>query len=117
MVRRNGEPGPRRARPVAGGDAVFLLAQIFQRNGYVRLQDARRAEQDGPQQYKKGDEVRLVANTLEELALIRRLLVEAGFRPGRPFAHGRQYRQPLYGREAVNRFLELIGGRKRPRGL
>jgi len=50
----------------------------------------------------------LVASTVEELRLVRRLLREAGFKPGRPFRKGRQYRQPVYGRQAVARFLEAV---------
>ncbi len=39
---------------------------------------------------------------------MRRLLNVAGFKPGRAFAHGNQHRQPLYGREAVARFMQLV---------
>ena len=56
--------------------------------------------------YKKGDEVRLTAQSA--LARIRRLLELAGFTPGQPFLKARQYRQPVYGREAVRRFLGLV---------
>lgn len=87
---------------------VVLLAAFFDRNGYTRLQDTRRKRREGYRAYKKGDEVRLVAGSQRELALIRRLLRRAGFRLGRPFRKGRQYRQPVYGREAVARFLALI---------
>jgi len=84
------------------------LAKFFHRNGYVRWQDADRLGEEGHQAYKKGDEVRLVADSRKELAEIRRLLKNAGFKPGRPFPKGRQFRQPLYGRDAVDRFLELV---------
>ncbi len=84
------------------------LGELFRRNGYVRRQNPKRLGRDG-RRYKKGDEVRLVANSADELRRIRRLLREAGFEPGRAFAKGRQWRQPLYGREAVARFLDLIG--------
>ncbi len=85
------------------------LTDFFQRNGYVRRQNSDRLSEVGSQSYRKGDEVRLVANTRVELALIRRLLRAAGFKPGRAFTKGRQYRQPLYGRAEVARFLELVG--------
>jgi len=88
--------------------AARALAWYYRRNGYVRRQDTDRIANEGPQQYKKGDEVRLVASTVEELRLVRRLLREAGFKPGRPFRKGRQYRQPVYGRQAVARFLEAV---------
>jgi len=90
------------------GRAARALAWYYRRNGYVRRQDAERVANEGSQQYKKGDEVRLVARTVKELRLVRRLLREAGFRPGRPFRMGRQYRQPIYGRQAVSRFLAAV---------
>jgi hypothetical protein len=87
---------------------VDRLRALFVRNGYVRRQNRERLA-EGADTYKKGDEIRLVADTRAEVMEIRRLLRQAGFRPGRPFAKANQYRQPLYGREAVKRFLELIG--------
>jgi hypothetical protein len=98
------EKASRRQRPER-----LQLADFFRRNGYVRRQDPERTEQDGWEYYKKGDEVRLVADNEEELKQIRRLLKAAGFIPGRPFVKGRQYRQPIYGRAEVARFLELVG--------
>jgi len=85
------------------------LREFFRRNGYVRWQDPTRVNGEGRKRYKKGDEVRLVANSVRELRLMRRLLREAGFTPGRHFTKGSQYRLPLYGRDEVARFLELIG--------
>ena len=84
------------------------LAYFYHRNGYVRRQNALRLAREGPQ-YKKGDEVRLVAASRAELATIRRLLRWAGFTPGRPFRKGKQLRQPIYGRQHVARFLALLG--------
>lgn len=89
-------------------DAVTRLAELFRRNGYVRRLNAERRDAEGYWGYKKGDEVRLVANSLAELAEIRQLLRAAGFKPGRPFRKARQYRQPLYGRAQVARFLALV---------
>jgi len=88
--------------------AASLLAGFFRRNGFVRRQDPQRVEKEGSGRYKKGEEVRLVAGSTRELRLIRRLLREAGFKAGRPFMKGRQYRQPIYGRQEVARFLELV---------
>jgi hypothetical protein len=85
------------------------LRWYFARNGYVRLQDPKRLARDGYMGYKKGDEVRLSVNDARELRDLRTLLVEAGFNPGSPYAKGRQLRQPIYGREAVRRFLQLLG--------
>jgi len=100
-----------RQMPAKSLDAVGArdqLAQWFRSSGYVRRQNRRRLAEDGYAGYKKGDEVRLVANSLPELQVIRRLLRQAGFKPGRPFAHANQWRQPLYGRDNVARFLALV---------
>ncbi|MBI4878863.1 MAG: hypothetical protein HY812_04270 [Planctomycetes bacterium] len=88
--------------------AARALGWYFRRNGYVRRQNAKRVAKEGWQQYKKGDEVRLVANSAVELRILRRLVVQVGLKPGRAFRKGRQYRLPIYGREAVARFLEII---------
>ena len=95
-------------RTKATGRPEKQLAQFFHRNGYVRWQNARRLKAEGHRRYKKGDEVRLVANSKTELATIRRLLRQAGFNPGRPFKKSWQYRQPLYGRGQVAQFLAMV---------
>lgn len=87
---------------------IAALARFFARNGYVRRQNRRRLAREGYLRYKKGDEVRLTAESQQELARIQRLLQQAGFKPGRPFVKGQQYRQPIYGRGEVERFLSLI---------
>lgn len=89
--------------------AIDQLAEFFHRNGCVRRHDPERRRTDGPQKYKKGDEIRLTANSRTELRLIRKLLKEAGFKPGRAFTKGKQFRQPVYGRESTARFLGLVG--------
>ncbi len=83
------------------------LARFFTRNGYVRTQNKSRLATE-PGRYKKGDEVRLIAKSDEELHLIRKLLEQAGFRPGRPFKKELQYGQPIYGKQEVARFLRLV---------
>lgn len=93
---------------------IKRLAAYFHRNGYIRRLDAIRRLTDG-QLYKKGAEVRLVAESKSELAEIRRLLRRAGFRTARPFAKGQQWRQPLYGVAEVARFLDLVGSKRRRR--
>jgi hypothetical protein len=89
-------------------DAVKRLREFFRRNGYVRRQNPIRVAEEGWRRYRKGDEVRLTANSTLELRVVRQLLREAGLTPGRPFVKGRQYRQPVYGRQAVARFLDLM---------
>jgi len=90
---------------------VAALAAVFHRNGYVRRQNAGRLAAEGYRAYRKGDEVRLVASSPAELEEIRELLEAAGFVAGRPFAKARQWRQPVYGRAQVARFLALVGPR------
>ncbi|MBI2826151.1 MAG: hypothetical protein HYX69_15840 [Planctomycetia bacterium] len=93
---------------MAPSSTAEQLAQFFRRNGHVRRQNAKRLKREG-QRYKKGDEIRLTASSLKELSVIRRLLIEAGFKPGRPFRKARQFRQPVYGKQAVEEFLRLVG--------
>lgn len=83
------------------------LAAYFRRNGYVRRFNPKRRKKEKAT-YKKGNEVRLVADNRAELMEIRRLLRQAGFKVARPFEHGRQWRQPVYGVAAVSRFLEMV---------
>ncbi len=95
-------------------EVVKQLSAFFHRNGYVRRVDAVRRKEKG-HLYKKGAEVRLVAESRAELAEIRRLLKQAGFKRARPFAKARQWRQPVYGVAEVARFLSLVGKPKRRR--
>lgn len=97
---------------VAASWVIERLRRLFRRNGYVRRRSAPRLEAEGYRLYKKGDEVRLTAESKPELDEIRYLLWRAGFEPGRPFVKGRLLRQPIYGRRAVARFLKLVGGKK-----
>jgi hypothetical protein len=83
------------------------LARIFKRGGYVRLQNPERME-EGAAKYKKGDEVRLMADSAAQLRIIRRLLRSADFTCGRPYLKHKRWCQPLYGREATARFLEIV---------
>jgi hypothetical protein len=98
-------------KAVPNAEVIKRLAAYFRRNGYIRRVDRVRRAQEG-QLYKKGPEVRLVAESAAELAEIRRLLKQAGFKRARPFTKSRQWRQPLYGKAEVARFLSLV---RRPR--
>ena len=86
---------------------ALQLAEMFARGGYVRLQNPQRLR-EGSLSYRKGSEVRMVAESMAALRTMRRLLRTAGFSPGRPFLKHSKWCQPLYGVETVNRFLELI---------
>jgi hypothetical protein len=99
------------ATKAPNANMVARLAELFRRNGYVRQQNAERLSAEGYGLYKKGDEVRLVADSLAEVANIRRLLRAAGFKLGKPFQKSKKYCQPIYGRDQVARFLVLVGKR------
>lgn len=89
--------------------ASLQLVEFFERNGHVRLQNADRFNGEGSQSYKKGDEVRLTANSAAELEQIQELLRILDFTPGRPFTQGKgQFRLPIYGRGQTARFLALV---------
>lgn len=88
---------------------IEQLAALFRRNGYVRPPAAKRLAGRGYGRFRRGYEFRLTASSKKELRLVRALLREAGFKPGRPFVKGRQFRQPVYGRQELERFLALIG--------
>ena len=87
-----------------GAAALRALMRFFERNGYVRSPDPKKQRRFGSD-YKKGYEVRLVADSKAELREIRRLLKEAGFKVARSFEKNYRYVQPVYGQEAVERFL------------
>ena len=84
-----------------------LLANFYLRNGYIRRLDATRRSEEG-QLYKKGAEIRLVAESHDELMLIRDLLDRAGFKLSEPFVKSQQWRQPIYGVAEAARFLTLV---------
>jgi len=88
--------------------AVAELKVYFRRNGYVRRPNEDRRTTEGCGRYKKGTELRFVADTREELRRIRALLERTGVKPGSPFRKGRQYRQPVYGGAVVERLLHLL---------
>jgi len=86
------------------------LTALFRRNGCVRRHDATRYAKHGCMKYKKGDEIRLVANGDAERVRILCLLKRAGFKAGRTFRKSKERKQiciPIYGREQVARFLKM----------
>ncbi len=84
------------------------LAQLFERNGYVRLPHEERRRELGSK-YEKGWEVRLVLNTQSELDEVRPLLERMGLKPGRPVKKSNQWVQPIYGKQAVDLFSAWTG--------
>lgn len=88
--------------------ATKELVALFERSGHIRLQKPERLR-EGPRRYKKGDEIRIGAASESELAHVRDLLAACGFTLGAPHAHGSgRFRQPVYGRDQVARFVEML---------
>lgn len=83
------------------------LVRLFLRNGCARVPDSERRGQE-PSAYKKGYEVRMIAQSAAELRQMQRMLRAAGFRLGRPYERWSRIVQPLYGREQVHHFLEAV---------
>ena len=96
--------------------AEVELAKLFLRSGYKRVQDTKRLKKEGWTMYKKGSEVRLVAQSAGELRHIRSLLKRAGFRVANAYANGLKFVQPIYGAEAVKRFDDVIERLKSKKG-
>lgn len=85
-------------------DAVAELLLWFERGGYFRCYDPQRRDREGTA-YKKGYEVRFVLDSEKNLQEVRRLLTAAGIRPARPFRKHQRYVQPVYGRSALEQFV------------
>jgi hypothetical protein len=86
------------------------LVEIYLRGGCLRRQSVGRLKADGAQKYKKGSEVRLVANSPAELERMRGLLKAADFKSGHSYSKGNRFVQPIYGEEQVLRFCGLLEG-------
>ncbi len=84
-----------------------LLAAFFARNGCVRRPNQRKRRRLG-RRYKKGYEVRFLANAEKEHRLLKRLLRELGFKPGKAYVKRTQIVLPVYGKAAVERLQKLL---------
>lgn len=87
------------------------LRQIFQRNGYYRVPDEDMRQQKKAS-YKKGYEIRFVAQNYKEYLEIRKLLKALGYLPGKAFLKGSQRVIPVYGKENYFAFRELMKSKK-----
>lgn len=87
--------------------ARSALIEFYNRNGYKRVPDRDRREEE-PQDYKKGYEIRLVANTQRELRMIRQLLRQVELKGGNPFRKVNRWVQPIYGKEAMESFKKWL---------
>lgn len=83
------------------------LVKYFRRNGYLRFPDEKLRKKMG-ENYKKGYEVRLAANDKKELSEIKNLLRKAGFKYGKPFQKSNRLIQPIYGKDAVEKFQSIL---------
>jgi hypothetical protein len=92
---------------VSKSAARSQLIKFYKRNGYVRIPDKKRRKKES-RSYKMGYEIRFVANTKAELALMRKLLKAVGFKPGKPFGKTSRYCQPVYGKVAMEQFGEWV---------
>lgn len=100
------------SKPSPRNDPNAVLVWYFQRNGCVRVVDEERRQKLG-QKYKKGYEVRLVANSEDELQEIQRLISKAGFWLAKPYRKRSQIVQPIYGKATVDWFLEQSDRKKK----
>ena len=55
-----------------------------------------------------GYEIRLTATTKRELSKLRRLIRAVRLKPGKPFAKVNRSIQPIYGRQAMERFIAML---------
>ncbi len=83
------------------------LVRYFLRDGYVRSPVIARLS-EGPRQYKKGHEVRIVADSNLELAQIGELIESVGLPKGKPFMKHSKLIQPMYGKEAAKSILTWL---------
>ena len=87
--------------------AARQLAQLFARNGCLRLPNIRRRKIE-KRQYHAGYEVRLVASDEEELNLVRSCLRAVELRPGREFTKVNKFVLPIYGKAQVEHFCSVV---------
>lgn len=76
-------------------------------NGCFRVANTELRRTKG-QKYKRGYEARFVVKTEEDLAGIQQLLHRAGIQYGKPYAKGRQFVQPVYGRQQLEWLLAVM---------
>ena len=87
--------------------ALQILRDLFTRNEDIRSPDKTLREEQGTK-YKKGYEIRLTVYSEEELQKIKKLLRMYQVKHGKPFSKARRFIIPIYGKDAVDRFLLMI---------
>lgn len=87
------------------------IADYVRANSYARVPNTERQD-EGWMAYKKGYELRIVVKTHDDLKQLRRLLLDAGIQPGKPFRKAKQWVVPVYGKQAVNQLIALKGKKR-----
>lgn len=82
------------------------LVDYIRANSYARVPNVERQD-EGWTAYKKGYELRIVVKTQDDLKTVRRLLLDAGIQPGKPYRKAKQWVVPVYGKQAVNQLIAL----------
>lgn len=90
---------------------IKKLGGYFLRNGYLRLPNETLKKKKGGN-YRKGYEIRFVANNKNELKEIKSLLKDAYLKPGKHFEKFNQFVLPVYGKESFFRFKSLLAEQK-----
>jgi hypothetical protein len=86
--------------------AELELIRLYRRNGILRYPNEERfGEGMG---YKKGHEIRWMAYSEQEAEAIAGLLQKAGFKHGKIYAKRTQFVLPVYGYDAMVRFVKLL---------
>jgi hypothetical protein len=85
------------------------LREFYKRSGWVQARPDPKLRAKRKANYKRGYEVRVAVASKQELAEVQRLLNQSGLKPGKPFKKVNRIVLPIYGKESVERFLELVG--------
>ena len=88
---------------------IDALRVYVHQNAYARIPNFDQRQAVTTQKYKKGWEVRVIVTEADIAEEVRELARQAGFRPGRPFAKGKQWAVPIYGADAVDAFQDELG--------
>lgn len=83
------------------------LVEYFFRSGCFRSADPNKRKELG-QTYKKGYEIRFVAYDENELAELKTLMESLGLKHGKTYAKSKTTVLPVYGKQQMERFREII---------
>lgn len=90
------------------GNARDVIVDAFQQGGCARIRDLAKRELHTSLKYKKGYEIRLPVSTTEEKLTLLEALELLGFRAGKPYPKHRQFIIPIYGKQQVEKFADLL---------